>query len=43
MKLDGIEVRILNEFEYEGETWVEVEPVDFKAISREVKKSRLEY
>ena len=41
MKLDGIEVRIINEFEYEGETWVEVEPVEFKSITREVRKSRL--
>lgn len=35
------EVRIVEEFEYEGETWCVIEPTEFKSIQREVKKSCL--
>ena len=34
-------VRVLKVFDYEGEEWAEVKPVDFNGISREIKACML--
>lgn len=34
-------VKVINVFDYEGEEWAEVKPIDFNGISREIKACML--
>lgn len=38
---EKVEVKVLNEFTYEGKTYVTVVPAEFNSIEREVLKSSL--